>query len=165
VDVLRIRDDTTHELLYDRTNPKYGISVTGGAITYTYDSSHQAANDDIQIELEFGYYAPKINVFTTQAIAASATLSPSSKVYVEGAESIWIFASNAGASTSVSVNVYPYTDSGATAGAVVLPLTISNTVQATAIIETGLPYISIGATNNDGANAASLNVTLIVTWR
>jgi hypothetical protein len=165
VDVLRIRDDTTHELLYDRTNPKYGISVTGSAITYTYDNSHQAANDDIQIELEFGYYAPNVNVFSTQAIAASATLSPSSKVYVEGAESIWIFASNAGASTSVSVNVYPHVNSDATAGAVVLPLTISNTVQATALVEAGLPYISVGAVNNDSSNAASLNVTLIVTWR
>jgi hypothetical protein len=165
VDVLRIRDDTTSEVIYDRNNPKYGITVTDGIITYTYNSDHQAADDDLQVELEFGYYAPKIAVFTTQAIAASATLSPSSKIYVQGADSIWIFANNAGASTSVSVNVYPYADSTASAGAVVLPLTISNTVQATSIVETGLPYISVGAVNNDASNAASLNVTLVITWR
>jgi hypothetical protein len=115
VDVLRIRDDTSGEIIYDRGFPRNRISVVGGVITYTYDNAHQAENDDLQVELEFGYYAPKINVFTTQAITASATLSPSSKVYVEGADSIWIDASNAGASTNLTVNVYPYFEDSAEA--------------------------------------------------
>jgi hypothetical protein len=167
VDVLRIRDDTTGEMLYDRSFPRNTISVVAGVITYSYDNAHQAANDDLQVELEFGYYAPQINVFTTQAVAASATLNPSSKVYVEGADSIWIDTSNAGASTNLTVNVYPYLngDSEAVAGAVILPLTISNTVKATSIIETGMPYIAVGAVNNDASNAASLNAVLKITWK
>lgn len=168
VDVLRIRDDTSGEILYDRNfNKNNIISVVGGVITYSYNNAHQAANDDLQVELEFGYYAPQINVFSTQAIAASATLSPSSKVYVEGADSIWLDASNAGASTSVTINVYPYLNDGAEtpAGAIIHTATISNTVKATNIVETGMPYIAIGAVNSDAANAASLNAVLKITWK
>jgi hypothetical protein len=164
-DVLRIRDDTSGEVIYDRHFPRNHITVANGVITYSYDNDHQAAVDDLQVELDFGYYSPKIAVFSAQAIAASATLSPSSRIYVEGAESIWIFANNAGTSTSVSVNVYPYPDSTSAAGSVILPLTISSIIQATSIIETGLPYISVGAVNADAVNAASLNVTLLITWR
>lgn len=164
-DVFKIRDDTSGEVLYNRNSPTYGITVSNGVITYAYDNAHQVYNDDLQVELEFGYYTPKIALFTTQTINASATLSPSSKVYVEGADSIWLDVNNAGASTSLTVNVYPYLSTTASAGAVIQTATISNTVKATQIVETGMPYIAVGAVNNDAANAASLNCSLIITWR
>jgi hypothetical protein len=86
---------------------------------------------------------------------------------VEGADSIWLDTSNAGASTSVTVNVYPYLEgeAEAVAGAIIHTATISNTVKHTGIVESGMPYIAIGAINSDGSNAASLNAFLKITWK
>lgn len=162
--VLTIRDDTTGENIYERVNPKNPITVAAGVITYTYDSAHQLAADDLQVELEFGYYSPRVVIYSTQAVAAGQTNNSTTKLYVEGAASIWLMASETGAS-GVTINVYPYETSAANAGACIQTATISATVKASTLIETGLPYISLSAINGDGANAASVTAALIITWR
>jgi hypothetical protein len=165
--VKRIWDDTTKEMIYDRTNPKYGISVANGAaavITYTYEKSHQAAGDDLQVELEFGFYAPRILIYDAVSVAAGATNNSATKLYIEGAASVWLMASETGAS-GVTINVNPYESATAAAGAVIASPTISASVSAASIVETGLPYVSLSAINGDGVNAATVTASLIVTRR
>lgn len=165
-DVFRIRDDTTKELIYDRQNLNRdsAISVANGVITYTYDNDHQASNDAVQIELEFGYYAPIISVWAGQSVSASATVNQSSKIYVEGAATIWLKAAETGAS-SVTINVLSYNTSDGPASSAISVATISSSTPAPIIVEVGLPYISLQVINGDAVNAASVTADLVITWR
>ncbi len=165
-DILRIRDETTKEIIYDRgiASTKITITIANEIITYTYDNDHQNASDDIQVELDFGYYAPRVAVWSNQAVAVGATVNQSSKLYVEGAATIWLIASESGAS-GVTFNVLSFETSNSSASSVIQTGSISSISPTPIIVEVGLPYIALQAINQDGSNAASITASLIITWR
>lgn len=162
--ILKIRDDTTAEVLYDRGNPRNTVSVSAGVITYGYDNAHQAGTDDLQVELEFGYYSPEVVVFSAQALTASGSATSESKVYLAGASTIWLAGIYTGDASSVTIVVSGHIDDDDTGDAIATMTVDSSLKHAKIQVPPGLAYASMEITNNDGVNTCAVTGALIPTW-
>jgi hypothetical protein len=165
-----IRDVTAGNIvLYDQKNPySPGILVSNAnsvcTITYTHDNKNQLSTDKLQVELEYGFLTSRQVVFSSQAVVAGGTATQATKLFVKGAGTIWLIASESGAS-SVTFNVLSFEKSDSLASSAIQTGTISSATPAPIIVEVGLPYIAIQAINQDGANASNLTASFIITWR
>ncbi len=83
------------------------ISILNGVITYVEDATMENT-DEIQIIADISDYSlsKEVDLFTNEAVAASTSVSSNIPLYVGQLSKMKIYCSNAGPSTSVTVDIY-----------------------------------------------------------